>query len=201
MNPPVTYVPGFFDEFEAHHTFEDLLELAWVQNGDLPRREYYVNSVGTPYTYGRAPFAKTYQPMPETMRLRLIRERVEAYLKTKFEVCFLNRYDDQSKRLGWHSDNSPEMDDARPIAILSLGVARDIRFRLIPPPEEAAGGDSYVLPHINLIHPVTLEPGSLCVMAPGMQDTWQHEIPKSGRACGTRISLTFRGYVPTKVLP
>ena len=29
----------------------------------------------------------------------------------------------------------------------------------------------------------------------GMQDTWQHRIPKASFQCGERISLTFRGYV------
>ena len=44
-------------------------------------------------------------------------------------------------------------------------------------------------------HTLRLGHGSLCLMAPGMQDTWQHRIPKASFQCGERISLTFRGYV------
>lgn len=101
-----------------------------------------------------------------------------------FEVCFLNRYLDQSDHLGWHADDSPEMDDARPIAVISLGVEREIWFRPIPvkgePPQE--------------VSKVRLGHGSLFLMHPGMQETHQHRIPKASSLCGERISLTFRGY-------
>ena len=42
---------------------------------------------------------------------------------------------------------------------------------------------------------LTLESGSACVMAPGIQDSHMHRIPKAGFVCRPRISLTFRGYV------
>jgi alkylated DNA repair dioxygenase AlkB len=44
------------------------------------------------------------------------------------------------------------------------------------------------------IHKLLLENGSIAIMAAGMQDTWQHRIPKHSAPCGERISLTFRGY-------
>lgn len=87
------------------------------------------------------------------------------------------------------------MDDGRPIGIISLGVERDILFR----PKDL---DSHVEEPVESVWGVNVEPtrltlghGSLCLMAPGMQDTWEHRIPKSSRICGERISLTFRGYV------
>ena len=36
-----------------------------------------------------------------------------------YNVCFLNRYDDQRNHLGWHADDSPEMDHDHPIAVVS----------------------------------------------------------------------------------
>ena len=72
------------------------------------------------------------------------------------------------------------MDDGRPIAIVTLGAEREIWFC---PNEDRAD-----------ISKVLLEHGSLCVMAPGMQDTHLHRIPKAGFECGPRISITFRGY-------
>lgn len=74
------------------------------------------------------------------------------------------------------------MDASRPIAIVSFGVEREIWFRPIN--------------SVNEITKLKLQHGSLCVMAPGMQDTHQHRIPKAGFQCGERISLTFRGYKP-----
>lgn len=97
------------------------------------------------------------------------------------EVCFLNGYENSRDHLGWHSDDSPKMDDSRPIAIVTLGAEREINFA----------------PLIDLsdVTRLKLESGSLCVMAPGMQDSHAHKIPKAGFECGPRISLTFRGFV------
>ncbi len=64
---------------------------------------------------------------------------------------------------------------------MSLGVEREIWFQ--PNPKNGT------------VQKLTLGHGSLCLMAPGMQDTWQHRIPKASFTCGERISLTYRGYV------
>jgi alkylated DNA repair dioxygenase AlkB len=36
-------------------------------------------------------------------------------------MAFLNLYRDGSDYLSWHADDSDEMDDSRPIAIVSIG--------------------------------------------------------------------------------
>ncbi len=168
--------------------FEQLRdELRWVRHGTTPRMEYYVNKIKVPYTYGKEEFARTYHPQPEHNAIECVRVAVEMYTGVEFEVCFLNRYVSAQDHLGWHSDNSPEMDDERPIAIVSLGAEREIMFRDIP---FHNGIDYRGMPAERHL----LTAGSLCVMAPGMQDTHQHRLPKSGRQCGERISLTFRGY-------
>jgi alkylated DNA repair dioxygenase AlkB len=175
--PPITYIPDFLTNPDY---FEYLKELAWVRRDNTPRMEYYINSVNVPYTYGKGEFARTYEPQPMDMTLSIIKASVEVRFNTTFEVCFLNRYLNQKDHLGWHSDNSPEMDDSRPIAIVSFGVERDIWFRPIGSSDD--------------ITKLKLGNGSLCLMAPGMQDTHQHRIPKASFHCGERISLTFRGY-------
>jgi len=177
---PVTYNPSFMSKDEADKAFNDLLTgCAWVHRDTAPRQEYYVNAFNVSYTYGAV--ARTYEAQPEIEAIRNIRLKLEESTGTKFEVCFLNYYKDQTQHLGWHSDNSPEMDDNRPIAIISLGVEREIWFR---PMEKSDRKEVLLLNH-----------GSLALMHAGMQDTWQHRIPKCSRVCGGRISLTFRGYV------
>ena len=96
----------------------------------------------------------------------------------------MNRYLNQRDHLGWHADDSPEMDDERPIASISLGVEREIWFK----PKD---GDA------STVEKVKLGNGSLCLMGAGMQKEFLHRIPKAGFLCGERISLTFRGYVST----
>jgi alkylated DNA repair dioxygenase AlkB len=176
---PVTYYPGCIPKSDQY--FETLKStLDWVRIDKTPRSEYYANDFNEPYTYGAKDFARTYQPQPWTGAMLRIRGMVETLIGSQFEVVFLNYYKDQSDHLGWHSDNSPEMDDGRPIVIVSFGVARDIWFAPI--------GDLSDKTVLNLGH------GSIAVMHPGMQDTHMHRIPKASFMCGERISLTFRGY-------
>lgn len=185
---PITYIPGFVAA--ADGVFDRLWnELDWVRHDKVPRREYYCNALNEPYTYGKEPFARTYQPQIWHPLIIALQDLLKSQFGMPFEVCFVNGYENQSDQLGWHSDNSSEMDDERPIAIISLGVEREIWFREIPEPRITRD----VVPHETA--KLTLEHGSLCLMHPGMQDTHQHRIPKASFMCGERLSLTFRGYV------
>jgi alkylated DNA repair dioxygenase AlkB len=156
-------------------------ELDWERRGSTPRREYYCNDVGVPYVYGRSAGVREYLPKAMHPALAALKGETEAALSTKFEVAFLNGYEDARDSLGWHADDSESMDDNRPIAILTLGAEREIWF--------CRNTDR------SDITKLVLGNGSLCVMAPGMQDTHLHRIPKAGFECGPRISITFRGFV------
>lgn len=179
MSSPVVYtsrfVPDPDDLFNALWN-----ELAWERRGLTPRCEYYCNEIGVPYVYGRGTGKREYRPKPWHPGILSIKSAVQAALGTHFEVAFLNGYENSRDYLGAHADDSPEMDDARPIAIVTLGAEREIWFM---PNED-----------LKSVHKVKLENGSLCVMPAGMQDTHKHRIPKASFECGPRISLTFRGY-------
>lgn len=214
-NTPATYLGTFVPN--PQDVFARLwAELKWERRGGTPRREYYSNDVPNPYVYGKGAGEREYLPQPWHPDMMLIRKALELHTGATFEVCFLNGYEDQSDHLGWHADDSPEMDDARPIAIISLGAEREIFFR--PRPELVGkcsicagagipGKESQTEKGLmsclacegktapTEVEKLKLESGSLCLMAPGMQDTHQHRIPKAGFVCGERISLTFRGYV------
>jgi len=98
------------------------------------------------------------------------------------EGCFVNGYENEKQHLGWHADDSPEMDDDRAIAVVSYGAERFINFR--------PRGHKGVAPHS-----VLMPSGSLLLMKAGMQDEWDHKIPKHSAECGFRLSLTYRGIV------
>lgn len=186
---PITYIPNFIANPDAA-LLALQTELEWERRDSAPRSEYYVNDTGEPYTYGNGTGRRTYLVRPYHAVILDIRKELEKYvaaafpsIRPVFEVCFLNRYLNQSDALGWHADSSEEMDDARPIATISLGVEREIWFR--PNGKE----------NTQNITKLKLGNGSMCLMHPGMQDTHQHRIPKASFLCGERISLTFRGYV------
>ena len=162
--------------------FSQLQELSWLRIDSTPRSEYFVSRLGHPYTYGQGAGERTYLPQPTSDAVEILWNLAETYTESKFDVVFLNKYDDGKDQLGWHADNSPEMDDSRPITIMSLGATREIWFR------------------DNENHNVTklaMRDNDILIMPPGMQDTHMHRIPKSGAVgCGPRISLTFRGIDP-----
>jgi len=184
-NFPVVYIPNFVEN--SKDVFNRLYSnLEWVET-DLPRKEYYCNDHDVAYTYGRGQFAKTYHRNVYTDDILDIRKKLESLLDVTLDVCFLNRYDDLSDHIGWHADDSPEMDDSRPIVTVSLGAEREIWFKSRP---------EFVKPDGSPVVGVKkLENGSACIMLAGMQNTHLHRIPKNDRKCEPRISLTFRGYV------
>lgn len=176
---PITYIPDFVSDPDA--VFKALSnDLAWVRRDSTPREEYYSHDLGLDYTYGSGAGRRTYNAMPYHDVVLAMRADLERLTGATFETCFLNRYLDQSDHLGWHADDSPEMDDARPIGIISLGVEREIWFM--------PKGDKSAVEKVKLGH------GSLCLMHAGMQDTHFHRIPKASFICGERISATYRGY-------
>ena len=180
MTVPFEYIPGFIENPDA--VFKVLwTEIDWRRIGQTPRREYYCNDFPKAYTYGKGAGVRTYETQPYHPVMLEMRRKLETLTKTTFEALFLNGYENSRDSLFWHADDSPEMDDARPIAIISLGAEREIWF--------APNDDMKDVTKLRLGN------GSLCLMAPGMQETHKHRIPKAGYECGPRISLTFRGYV------
>lgn len=179
--------------------------------------------MGVPYTYGTAPFDRTYESQPTHAVIEAIRKKVKEELfkiygkNFAMDVCFLNGYEDSSDQLGWHADDSEEMDDESPIVIVSLynlknitdkkkKYAREIWFRpSICHVCKVKIGEKHgifcsvapaeFIPHPADVEKLELETGSMTIMEPGMQDSHQHRIPKASFACVERISLTFRTYV------
>src|SRR6185369_11383006 len=104
MNAPITYVPAFVSDPDK--VLEVLKnELEWERRGDAPRCEYYCNDFDKPYVYGQGKFARTYLVRPYHPAILEIRKNLEELTKSVFEVCFLNRYLNQSDHLGWHADD------------------------------------------------------------------------------------------------
>lgn len=166
----------------ADEVFADLLSLEWLDVTEA-RREYFMSGVSRKYTYGKGVGERTYDSKDYSPTVLGIQNKLNAEFGTDYNVCFLNRYDSQKQHLGWHADDSPEMDKSHPIAVLSFGAEREIWWKL----QEATG----VIPPENR---QVLHHGSLFVMPAGFQEKYYHRIPKSDRTCGTRISLTFRKY-------
>ncbi|UTC29693.1 hypothetical protein BAJUN_00630 [Bajunvirus bajun] len=188
---PVTYVPDFLSPAFAATTFNRLRdELDWLR---LRRRsEYWATTLGKPYTYGggedgNGPGAVTYEPQPTHELIDQIRDTMFGGQDiAPLEGCFLNRYLNGLDALGWHADDDRGIDHTRPIAVVTLGTGRILRYKAQVPGTKPTE--------------VFLEPGSLLLMHPGMQQTHFHAIPPvpkqdNPETYGERISMTYRGLV------
>lgn len=185
---PVKYIPDFLVP-ELHRTaYHALMEdLDWEQR-DAPRKEYWTNTLNRPYTYGRGLGQRTYQPRATHPSIEIITDILEMLLGFRYEGCFLNRYDTACDSLGWHADDDPGIDHSRPIAIVTLGSSRELQYKLMD-----HDATTKALGLGKPPYSVFLEPGSLALMAAGMQQTHLHSIPKSSAVVfGPRISLTYR---------
>lgn len=201
----IKYIPNFLSKEQADFYFSKLTnEVPWKRVESTPRMEAFYSKLGKPYTYGSNGFERTYTPESWCANsVDTINNIIDYVYETDFELCFLNRYLNQQDHLGWHADDSPEIDINRPIAVVSLGVEREIWFK----PQychvcHSTEKELTFAARICSVHPGKFTPnvekqllghGSLLIMPAGYQQTHYHRIPKSDRKHGERISLTYRG--------
>jgi alkylated DNA repair dioxygenase AlkB len=126
---------------------------------------------GKPYTYSNIHWEEQKWIAP----LEQMREKINMLYPFPFNSVLANYYRTGQDSMGWHSDDEPEMNQAC-IASVSLGASRVMQFRNIISKEKLS---------------ITLHNGSLLIMQHFQRD-WQHAIPKTARAIGPRINLTFR---------
>ncbi|TXH65890.1 MAG: alpha-ketoglutarate-dependent dioxygenase AlkB [Lysobacteraceae bacterium] len=142
---------------------------------DTPRRSCWIGDPRAVYTYSRMRF----EPHPWPVALRDIRERLREGIGLDFNSVLANLYRNGRDKMGWHSDDEPELGPCPTIASLSLGATR--RFIFKPRCEGGRGRLAVDLPH-----------GSLLLMAGETQARYRHALPGTRAAVGERINLTFR---------
>ena len=150
-----------------------------------PRLTCWVADPGCSYRYSGLSQAIT----PWSEALMDLRQRLKRELGLDVNSLLLNRYRNGADRMGWHADDEPELDADAPIASLSLGASRPLRFR--PRPKgTATAADG------NTAFAIQLADGDLLLMDPPTQHHWQHALPQRLRLQGERLNLTFRRIQP-----
>lgn len=175
---------AFFTPAESEQLFAQLLTTTQWEQSHLkiygkeiaePRLTAWYGDAGKSYSYSGI----TRQPLPWTIALAQIKERVESVAQTTFNSVLLNLYRDGRDSIGWHQDKEPELGQNPVIASVSFGATR--RFRL-----RHKRRKDLPLVELDLTH------GSLLLMRGTTQHFWQHQIPKTAEPVGPRINLTFR---------
>ena len=143
----------------------------------IPRLQCWMASATEEYCYSgqNLPIA------PWDDELEWLRGALNQALYTQFNSVLCNLYRSGEDKMGWHSDDEPELGPTPIIASISLGAERDFAVR--------KKGESKQYGTLPLPH------GSLLIMNRGMQKRWQHALPARKTIDSARINLTFREIV------
>jgi alkylated DNA repair dioxygenase AlkB len=127
-----------------------------------------------PYRYS----GQTLEPRAFLPALAALREKVSERCRVDFNHALVNRYRDGSDSMGLHADAEAELGPNPVVASLSLGASR--RFVIRHKKNRDDRRD------LELRH------GSLLIMGGTMQHHYRHGLPRTTRAVGQRINVTFR---------
>ena len=176
----VTYVPGWvpepdrvFDRLTAELAWEQLPITLFGRTVRTPRLTAWVGDAA----YAYSGVVNRPQPWPPT--LRALRDRLIAELGVSFNSCLANLYRDGSDSMGYHSDDEPELGPRPVIASVSLGARRIFALR------HRASRERWTW---------ALGAGDVLVMREESQSDFTHAVPKTTRAVGARMNLTFRQF-------
>lgn len=177
------YLPGWLDVGYADRLLEELgAEIDWQQREITlfgrrvmqPRLVAFQGEPGVSYRYSGTTWdADGWHP-----RIAELLPALAQFVAGGFNSVLCNAYRDGRDAMGWHADDERALGPDPVIASLSLGAIR--RFRLRCRSDHAR------------THALALEHGSLLVMDGDLQHHWHHALPRTRRACGMRINLTFR---------
>lgn len=183
----VYYWPGYFSKVQADRWFEYLLSnIQWQQDNiklfdrwsQIPRLHAWYGESGKETEYsGLRLKPKAWLPELLDIKAQCERKMSECQMAVQYNSVLANLYRNGQDCVGWHSDNESEYGDQPNIASVTLGASRDFDMRHNVTQEKFR---------------ITLQHGSLLVMAGDTQRNWQHCIPRRATLTEPRINLTFR---------
>ena len=139
----------------------------------IPRLSAWYSDTGATYTYSGITMHGA--ALPDFVSE--IRTKICETTGYQFNSVLMNYYRHGRDKVGWHSDNEPELGKKICIASISLGAERVFRWRHKLLPDKR---------HVTLAH------GSLLLMESPMQVYWEHCLPANAKLNTPRVNLTFR---------
>ena len=179
----LTFLPRFLSNDDADALYDTLFaQCQWRQevihvygkDHPIPRLQTWLGREPIAYTYSGKTFVSDVWPPA----IQTLAEKISTRAGIRFNSVLGNLYRNGQDSMGWHSDDEAELGEQPVIASLSLGATRDFALR--------ERGATRQHSKIALSH------GSLLIMHAGMQQHWQHSVPKRQGVMMPRINLTFR---------
>ena len=175
------WMPGWIEPVEAARFLETLLV-------EIPWEDHAVTIVGRQVPVPRrvaffGPFPYTYSGIVHPARLlppviAVLRDRIQEVTDRPFNTVLMNLYRSGSDSVSWHSDDDYPHGGHPAVASVSLGETRRFRIAHRRRPKER--------------YAIDLTAGGLLLMDGTSQVDFRHALPKSAKATGVRINLTFR---------
>ena len=178
----IVLIDDFLRQSEADHYYRLLAQgLAWRQDEitifgkkvKIPRLQAWYGDENTAYCYS----GLLMQPKPWTPELLTLKDMVQECCGSTFNSVLANFYRHGNDKMGYHSDDEPELGSNPVIASLSLGCTRRFVFKHKHTDEKLA---------------LDLPSGSLLVMKGQTQQHYKHAIMMRKSLTQGRINLTFR---------
>ena len=164
----ILFVENFIEN--PNELFEFLKEIViWDERMNARKTA----SFGKAYNYSQIEYPYL-ELLPE---LKQIISKLESVIGFEPNNCLINYYVNGKSKMGFHSDQTDNLETNTGIAIISIGETRILTYRNIENSEKVIDYE--------------LTNGSLVYMTQEIQKEWQHAIPKSDTENG-RMSLTFR---------
>ncbi|MGX9460823.1 alpha-ketoglutarate-dependent dioxygenase AlkB family protein [Shewanella sp. A14] len=185
LHPPVTLIRGFLSakqqqlllaEVEGYPLERVAIEV-YGKTHLIPRTQAWFGDAGCDYRFSKVQIS----PLPWPRLLRRLRDKLRVDYHFDSNAVLVNYYADGHDCMGWHSDDEPEIVSGSAIASVTLGATRDFVVR-----------HKYQHTKVNF----ALGCGDLLIMHAGMQQTWQHALPKRLKVTEPRVNFTFRHIVP-----
>lgn len=165
-------IPGYFDRLREAVAFEQRSVTVYGQTYPQPRLTKWYGP--KPYLYSGI----AWEPADMPTEIETLRREVSFRIGLQFNSVLCNLYRDGNDTVGWHSDDEPIFGPDPEVASLSYGSTRIFRVR--------RKDDHKVKMEFEL------SDGTLLHMGKGVQQEWQHSIPRTRNIVGPRINLTFR---------
>jgi alkylated DNA repair dioxygenase AlkB len=173
IQPEVTIRPNYLSPTAATELYSQLRDrIEWDERISARKTACF----GLPYDYS----GLTYDRSPMHPLLVPICVCLNETLGFEPNSCLVNYYVDGRSKMGFHSDETNNLEPGTSIIVISLGTDRKLSFRGRADYNQRL---EYLLPH-----------GSLMYMSQRTQEFWSHAIKRVNVSDG-RISLTFRRIV------
>lgn len=183
-----TLVENYLKPAHAIELFETLIKSSdWRQDQivmfgrsrPIPRKHRWFAERGG--TYKWSGLTMIGEPFPEDVER--LRKRLVSETGVPFNTALANLYRNGEDSVAWHADDEKELGRDPVIASVSLGATRRFSLRKRSALERAKEGGRRTF---------DLTSGSLLLMGPGVQSSWEHALHKTKRVHTPRINLTFR---------